>query len=37
MQKEVASAERDGPADDDDVDDELGEPEFQVEGMLCAA
>ena len=37
MDEEVSGRERDGPADDDDVDDELGEREFQVEGTLCAA
>ena len=36
MQEEVSRRERDGPADDDDVDDELGEREFQVEGALGA-
>jgi hypothetical protein len=37
MREEVARRERDGPADDDDVDDELREREFQVEGALGAA
>jgi hypothetical protein len=37
MQEEVSRRERDGPADDDDVDDELREGEFQVEGALGAA
>ena len=37
MEEEVSRRERDGPADDDDVDDELGEREFQVEGALGAA
>ena len=32
MQEEVARRECDGPTDDGDVDDELGEGEFQVEG-----
>ena len=36
-QQDMARAERDGPADDDDVDDELGEREPQVEGALGAA
>ena len=37
MQEEVSGREGDGPADDDDVDEELGGGELQVEGALRAA
>jgi hypothetical protein len=35
--QEVTCGERDGPADDADVDDELGKREVAVEGALCPA